>query len=841
MKLNQFEKSISFIHNNLPGYIRKLYETFLVLEGEFYAQLKKAYETNPYSVNSYIRSFSSSLFVSPQFLQLCKYIMSEENQFKLQSYLLQLNKKDNNTDNYLEDTFITLMGGDLFAPLNVIEGFISSFPFNHSYTERLPIMCIEPYNLKRNYQSVNNGNYIKNKLNKDNFFWNLDIYNETGDISLFDSLGSKLKIDIDHVFTYFFRSLYLYYAGKLNYNEVKPWELYESFHYTLTSNDPEILNAHNIIIHDYTRHVTGSAILTYMTYAGKLLGSKENMLNWLYSTFVKETVSDIEAGEYQKNADITAFSGHQSSLDYTNGDGYPEANNYINKREIDTQKKIQRQIPDTAIAWNPNIIYKHLRLNYSNWCSVINTITSLSAREKRENTLYYKDNISKKINTDLSSHLDMANTILEEYISHYFATYNIYVFPTAEKAGLTDAGYFIKFTSSRIMEASIKDIIVKSCYDIFSNPKGEVTENQPFDTSSFFIKPPSYTISYFFTSGEDQKGILHSIKLVKNFLADVFMTYTYIIMLNGLFSNQGVILDEQDALTGRPKKELFNEIYTTLVNKINNTLFYSCDYRYKDIVLYTGKTINLTEWLSGIFTQYNINLEKIFEPANNYFHLTTSKIIVDNNDIQQIRTALKKVTSLITINDSKNIPPSMNDYINIEDCIELLTELYDIHPISVILELSKYYKVRVTVPLSGDPVSEVTQNTTYTRSGSLFPRNRVTNEIINNVRVYEPKLFTSLESASSILEKAKEDAILGNNANYSFLGGIGGSVTEEENTVNKFNENNIPSDNTVQFGSKESSNDLDTMVTNTKLNNLISSWNELFNKMVLKNKEIKIA
>jgi hypothetical protein len=830
MKLNQFESSISFIHSALPGYLRYLYEKFLVIENELYAQLERAYNSNPYSVNEYIKEIIESK--CPQFIQIFKYIMSEENQINMHALMSNINDESlDRWNNSSEDTFETVVGADLVAPLSTIKIFISSFPYAYNTNmlncnKNLPIMCIEPeVSLNNHIISLTENGYTP------------FIENENGNLSLFNNLTSVLKIDINHVFSFYFHGLFdvAINTGHIESIRENPFEFYRKFHNTLNDKNEETSKEIESHLMHYWHAVEGSAILCYMTYAGKLLGSKEDMVQWLYNTFVKGTVSDIETGDFFKNADITAFSGHQND-NIDNGYDNPVLNNFVNKSSIDKEKTLNKQFPDNKVMWNPNILYKHLRLNYSNWCTVINLISQINKSKDFSKLSEY--DIRNKPNefvfsksTDIDNHVDVARKILSEYISHYFATYNVYVFPVEKE--VTVASYFIKFVSNRIFNAEIKSVISFACLNTFDIRCKCIHSSCPHPRK----------LSDYFVNSEKAISILYAIKLVKNVLADLFMTYSYVIMLNGVYNTQDRIIDEKDALTGRSKKELFIEIYHSLIKKINYFLNNRQEWLYKDIIGFhpNADKIDNNSWNKGDFGTLDSYIKGIYTPLEEY--------IDDNNipvipSIINIRNILDKITSPLTFN-KPNIDIS---YMNRPKIYTyFITNLYDIHPISVIAEISEYYLKR-----SMNFKSWYTDNvksmisTGFTRSGNLFPRNRVTSEMLHKVRLYEPKLFTSsLESLDNILLETKEDAILGNNANYSFIGNIGGTVTNEEDNVEQFTSQStpLPGDNSIKFnnGVEGLTSGLDSIsIHKTKVNNLAKHWNELFTVVVLGGKELKI-
>jgi hypothetical protein len=714
--------------------------------------------------------------------------------------------------------------------------FISSFSYEYDPyigNNLLPIMCIEP--------ESNNMWQLQSTVSDGMSYTSIDDMN--GNTSLFNNLSSVLKIDINHIFTFYFYSIL---KGLINISttttveEVPAFEIYRKFHSDLNSQDEDITKKIEDILVQYHKEIEASAILCYMTYAGKLIGAKEDMVQWLYTTFIKGTVSDIEKGDFTNSADITAFSGHQLRSDIKVNDyEHPIINNFIDKSKIDNEKTLNMQLPDKSVMWNTGILYKHLRLNYSNWCTVINLISNFKRDYSRHNIS--EDDIRNKPNdflfannTDLNDHLSVAKYILTEYISHYFATYNVFVFPTEKE--VTVASFFISFVANRIFNAEIKSIINDIC-----------------DISNIRSKK----ISEHFVNSEKAIGILYAIKLVKNVLADLFMIYSYVIMLNGVYNTQDRILDEKDPLTGRSKKELFLEIYHSLIKKIDTFLNNNGSWIYKDLVVFAGSNqINQTEWNYGGFKELDTYIKGIYTPLKSYIN---SNNITITADIQNIRQVLDKITSPLTLDKSKfdsniinsvcrdkygnNCPGNNNSKIY----TYFLTKLYDIHPISVMAELSEYYSNKTSnTEMWKCPMKELVANTGFTRSGNLFPRNRVTSELLHKVRLYEPKLFaSSLESLDNILVEAKEDAILGNNANYSFIGSIGGTVTNEEDNIENITNqaSPLPGDNSIKFqngvGIEGLPAGLDPVTLHrNQVDNIANHWNELFKIAVLGGKEL---
>jgi hypothetical protein len=821
MKPNQFEYSISFIHNNLPGYLRKLYEVFITLENEIYSQLKVAYETNPYSTTNYLAMVKND---GLQFIQFYRYIMSRNNQIIFQKIMQDKIRHDFTQGQHdfhlkgIEEVMAFGSGGDIEAPLNQIEGFISSAPFKPfrgpCMQAKLPLICIEPHVADT---------VIVDGPRRDRF-WNVEISNnDLGNNSLLDDMVSVLKIDVNHVFSYFLHKL-LAYAHNVRTLQFS-WEEYTHFHTMINSEDEVFKENCETMLTNYSDIVTGSAILTYMSYAGKLLGAKEDMCNWLYTKFIKDQVNDIEKGEYFKNVDITAFTDMQKSGNQYVSDKGPGDTNVIGKDEVDKEAMKLRQFQKSSVSFNPNILYKCLRLNYSNWCTCINLIMQVGRRRRKVDEVApgpFYSSLTAYENTNIAHYVTIAQSILKEYISHYYATYNAYVFPDT-KDGLLVAGDFIKFVSNRIMDNDIKQIINSRCLNIFDVHCKCVAAScsHPQQLSDYFIDPTTAL------------GTVSSLKSVLNVLADLFMLYTYIVMLTGVFNNQETIHDEPDALTGKSKKELFLEIYYGLIRRAKQFFENRDGWRHAQIVITSRDFISKSQWENGFFADYNATLKNIYTPLTDFIENCHEQIA--NTDILNVRAALERIRSPITLNASSYPTINFNDDMKVNEDIDgLLSELYDIHPMSVIVELMKAYKYSGAENLTN--YADVSDSSDFARAGRLFPQNRVTLDLLNKTRLYEPKLFTSLESAEELLTKAEEDSLAGSNGNYSFMGGLGGSVTDEEENAEQLGEQ----ENSVTFGN-EAYDGIIKDASSKRLNQFVENFNTFFRKVILGKETITLT
>lgn len=841
MKLNQFENSLFFITNHAPKFIKLLYEKFIIIENELYNQLKAAYNTNPYSVIEYINEISSK---GTPFFKIFKYVMSKENQINIQLMLvddINLRIENNFFDDAVQekesedDRLLNIDGGDIYAPVTKIKGFVSTFPYadwgNDIYQSNIPAICIEPFVNDRGASVLDSVDAVrKGEIFLDNY----KIYNNTGVTSLFDCLESVIKIDINHVFTYFFHSLLGFYGSNINticgiqdsaQKLEASWKYYfEMFNENLILGGDEAFNEFSRkTVENITNTVLGSSIFAYMTYAGKLLGAKEDLYGWFYSEFVKESVNEMEKGGLDfKSIDITAFSGNRNGY---NDSGFPGNNTIINKSSLDKDELLKRNFPNATIEYNPNIVYRYLRLNYSNWSTCLNLIFGMSSSKQGAN---FFDSLNSSLinNGELNSHIGMARRILGEYISHNFATYNVYVFPDTDKKRLSIAGYFIQFVSNRIFDTELK----RTIKDFLENTYNKSEDGGPVQFKS---------ISDYFIHSQNAIASIKSVRILRDLLADLFMMYSYLVFLHGFYLLSDDILNEKENTTGKTKREVFLDIYYSLKKRINNFLSEPM-YKAADIVIYSGREIKESDLTGGMFGEFNDAINKMYTPLVNYMAKTYGNV---KREIENVRMVLGKITSPLTFSMTSNngiiAPPSDAPSSYIDNmpwvCNKIITELYDVHPLSSIIELQNIYKYNNNfVSESDEGIYQYFpgNNPVLTRANSLFPKNKVAMELFNRTKLYEPKLFSSLESANEIL--SNEDAVLGSNANYSFLGSLGGAVTEQEESEDKFDKSN-----SISFESNENYNFLVEDARKMSIDNISIKWNKMFSKLVL-GKEINV-
>jgi hypothetical protein len=302
-------------------------------------------------------------------------------------------------------------------------------------------------------------------------------------------------------------------------------------------------------------------------------------------------------------------------------------------------------------------------------------------------------------------------------------------------------------------------------------------------------------------------------------------------MLHGVYITQDSILSEKDPLTGKQKKEMFLEVYFLLLKKIKS-FFYEPTWKIRSTVINNeNDSITETDIIDSGVKEFNEVINTIYKSALYYYK--DNNVHKMNSEILNIRSILKNIRGPLTIKEYEGIK------ITDTDIEEIFTNLYDIHPLSTIVELSRKHKnFGINYITDENRILDRfldKDNNAYTRANYRFPRNVITEEAIYTTKLYEPVLYSSIESFDEAL--SNEDSILASNGNYSFIGGLGGSVTDQEELNDKAS---LEGDSKVEFNSNESFDGLERKSHNKEVENIIFKWNNLFKKHILNDIEIKL-
>jgi hypothetical protein len=249
-------------------------------------------------------------------------------------------------------------------------------------------------------------------------------------------------------------------------------------------------------------------------------------------------------------------------------------------------------------------------------------------------------------------------------------------------------------------------------------------------------------------------------------------------------------------------------------------------------------TINPHDWFHGSFNSRNQLIQDTYSSVQQFVaheEDCSRKICCCEKDSEP-QKPLFALTSLITLSGygAPEDDPHACEVFERELPKLLAASLYDIHPVTTFVRLNRAYDQNKTT-LSMYQADGSIKTKAFARSGYLFPRNRVTADLLNSVRLYTPKLFTSLESAEEIIGEASDS--LANNSGYSAMGGIGGSVTDEEDTSTQYDDPILENEQ-VDFQTSQEAFKLTKIETHKRqVKALVRMYDRLFRDEILGRKK----
>ena len=312
---NQFEKSVIFINTELPGFIRKLYTDCYQCIDELFAQLMNSASKSEYSVNETV----NMMINNRRFMFVYSKVFSKDVLDVKFRHLYGRNRVyDKVKTMSADEMFYTVNGADIYAPVKSID--IAVTPYAYLNTEHVVPIVFEVSdtptlssgeNLLKDY---NNYGYNNNILEIEGF---------NGNKTVLDNLESVMSIDVINLFDRFFGEIIsttdqkgVYEDGGDNDNGAKGLdiltEILDKF------KDPTISNN---VLEKKKKKMLASAISTYLIYASKLIGAKNDIYSWAYTAFVKDSLSTLDKALYPASVNITDVSGHTADKYHENIDG----------------------------------------------------------------------------------------------------------------------------------------------------------------------------------------------------------------------------------------------------------------------------------------------------------------------------------------------------------------------------------------------------------------------------------------------------------------------------------------------------------------------------------------
>lgn len=737
-QMNQFEASINMLSTNIPIFVKNAFAAFMTVENELLACVNNSKINSMYSVDKILDSFYKDSMdynmynkcgsIKCDILSVFKGIMgiNESSHVALTQYLTTATEiRDDlcNIEQPCPDS------PDFYMPLKSIKGgFTNINAFARcSTSSHSPAVVIQPSDdtLVHNPKAING--------------YTTSVQNSLGYSTILDNYGAECIIDLFDLFKIFY-TLANDSVGDIDYTDQSDSyniQRFEAVHAHIIK--PETMSN---IVDKVSKDLLKTCIATYLTFAGKIRGSKSDLCGWLYTFFVKDSMRDVERGDYPDSSDIALQAGMQTLNDLQDTSKpdrkTSDMNNSSDTKNINSSRFKIRMYNGLDPSFDASVFYKNIRLLYSNWATVINVIIRMSNSYDNSKGLTVFDGEStgdiifgrnkQQHSTVYSDHIAIARAILQTYLACRFRTYNtIYQLNMDKNAGSIPSDKLISSGINAIHDQYVKEIVKDSC----KNEK------------NFFIQYDE-SIEAVFNSNRAEVGVL----------ADKFMATAYLIMLDYLHTHQEEIISQDDPDTGKPKRELFEEIYYNLSYTINR--FVSSKDKL-DLSLLKPELVSATlnssgEYSAVPFDKSYMGLAKVpFESDyTSSFKFSTQEIDkfkIDGYDTSSIARALVRSYFIV--------PP-------FSDSESITFRLIGVNTDKEVVNGTPHFKQY------------------QTRATSLFPKNEVIIDELCKTRFNTSNVFNSIESVCDKLESSESEWA---HSSYSDLAGITPTVINSEDAA----------------------------------------------------------
>ena len=742
--LNQFDSSIRFISKEVPVIIRKAYEKFVDVNAELIAKLEKANVEQPSTVDTLCKSLLKTRDTVSKFdevpldvLSATKIVCEKSESISLMNVIL--NNSEIHSSETVEENCPD--SPDLFAPLTVLKLGVTNVPTKEQIKGTLvPTVVIQPTD---GYKFISKPNGYSSDIVGDHL-------NNLGFKTIMDDMKSECIIDIYDLFTGFLHQV-MYNDVLLddNFNsDVNGLEMYKSVYTQLTSTDTM-----NRVIDVYSKQMIKTVIATYLMFAGKIRGIKSDLCGWMYTFFIKDSMRDVEKGDYPTSSDITLQAGMQTMNDRLDpSKPTPSDSKYNNagdKKNINANRYKIRMYNGNDATIDSSIFYKNIRLLYSNWSAVMNTIVNISNSYSYNKPITEEDFNSHSCPAELRSvhvdHIAIARALLGQYLKCRFRTYNSAYHLVMDKQGHISCEDLLKTGINAVYDAYNKEIIKEYC-----------VKNE----SSYIHRCTDHELD----------KILNSTRAECCVLADKFMATAYLIMLDYIHTHQEEVISQDDEGTGKNNRELFEEIYFKLKDSIYSFVWNG---EVNTDIVVSGKKDIVTRSMDA-----NSDTGAIPRTNSSNYTLFNSFSNIEKEHDGFINDEFNKVHSYIKDAESSAI-----------DMVEMMVYNYCAVPPASDSGSVKAKLFDVT------PDKSSSFNQFQTRTNSLFPKNQVILERLAKMRIDADKPFASIESCvpgdfDNIVSLEDLNSICDNvessvesewaHMGYSDLGAIGGKVADFE-------------------------------------------------------------
>lgn len=818
---NQYEKSVIFIKENMPGFVRSSYMEFAKLFSNVADYIAAEYENNPYQAAMSAKALTMG---STDIIALAKCLISSNfNGNDIINVILSDVCKNTSTsrdDSSMfgkgceipaDEAFYIKNSQDIYAPLTAIKLAVTPFTgfddINSNYVyqkfglSKIPIcitICDESFRFTESLS--------KNRSLREPHLNGFDIEDSMGVSTILDKLSSVCNVDINQLFACFLENLSDRIREKGDDEDKKKSPDFGKYFFATDDNsedaksdsevsrlikiakeamDPDNSELIRGVIDSVTDTLIASATLTYLIFASKIMGAKPDVFGWAYKSFIKDEMNHFDIGNYPTAADVAGFTGKGVDGEGSFDARYSKAgalNESLSEAHIAQDSDYTRQ--------QKAFVYRNIKLKFSSWSAIVNALfatTNFHTSSGGKNGMVLEsDDIGKAhnitdcpfilLNNKSGPHFNAlyssARTALVQFLRCKYRTYNTTIQLKKNSDLPCSSNAMIKPVVSLIHDEEAKTAL-RNCIGIGKNntARSKLVLNDILLTHDAKIE----TILKFNESATTKVG-------------NIFLRIAYLILMNYTHINMGNTISQKDPITGKTWGQIYDEIYYGLAKSINDELrmygkfpsFSSVKIDYFDGRVFNDCLTLLTPFLKDRDDSKSIDGFGYESSCRNTFFGRFSGKIVNYKfsmlSESKIPEYFKKIDEFIKNKENKyrirNLGGNNLDFV-VEDQ-------------SDVPYISECYAIRSAFNFDYGSLKEneiVLQNP-VNADGSIFPKHRLLSEAITRLTPTMDRTFLSLESMDSAISTIESLTNVGlegadgmaNNSCYSSLGALGASV-----------------------------------------------------------------
>ena len=748
---NQYEKSVIFIKNHVPLFVRKTYSAFSMCLDELSTELMAGAQKDetPYSADKaakqliqdkdfmrvYTHLFGNSRVLETRLCELCEISQTFDPQEKISR----------------DEEFYTVNGPDIFAPVTEIKTAITPFAATSSYDGDIDRRPEDTYPIPLNFEigvGARHIEYYRESIKDYDPFFNpnktLEGFN--GVKTVLDDLESSMVVDLKGLFNRFFKmiasGITTDLSDKADKGDSDPTRNVSKL--VELSAAAKDANKSTEIVEKVTNMLYSSAITTYFVFASKLVGAKNDIYQWMYTSFVKDSVTSFDEIHYPTKAPITIASGH--GVYGKANDIAPERNN-AGTPEMESNPTYN----DELLKLKKIMIYRNIRMQYSVWASVINAVLDPTLARGND---YFRTAESKERaaafgleNDSLTGNiLWLEGRMILAYIKARYRTYNLTQQIDYHVGKPYQSVKNIEVAVSRIKDEEAAAMVKEAI-------SGKKIED---------------TLITVFAENYNTLG-LGSIAV--NQLSKFVLRGAYLLLMVKMIASLDKAKNVTEPTTGRPLKDLFAEVFYGILNGMKD--------QYKYLNTFKRDNYKLDTISKNVYAVLD-EAAMYFTPVNNFNWKRESDDFNWNIIYGKMFTAetLNNVVKRVDTEDSYYL---------------------DKHNFNVVFDMPLFSDIRsfgwcfendftLNDCESSFRVHDMRLNSSNDQE--LFPKNRMILEGIERMNYNSHRSFASLESVNQAIENLQILSELGfegadamaSNAVYSSLAGVCSGVTSLEIT-----------------------------------------------------------